>query len=109
MHAISIADSLGKTISINQTEIDVTRDFRHPENESFDCERIADLIDRLAPRTAEIIRLRFGINHDKPHTLKEVANKVKLTRERVRQIEREAIKMLREWAEKIINATKKAS
>jgi RNA polymerase primary sigma factor len=45
------------------------------------------LIDSLDPREAEIIRLRFGLNGDKPLTLEEVGERFGITRERVRQLQ----------------------
>ena len=46
-------------------------------------------------REAEVISLRFGLNGEIPHTLQEVGTVLKITRERVRQIEEKAIKKLR--------------
>ncbi|MCD4658026.1 MAG: RNA polymerase sigma factor RpoD/SigA [Planctomycetes bacterium] len=100
MQAISVVENLGRTINVSQMEYDITLDHRHPSNEDSDLEKLDALLDRLSPRTAQIIRLRFGIANTKPHTLKEVSKIVSLTRERVRQIEREALILLKEWAEK---------
>jgi RNA polymerase sigma factor (sigma-70 family) len=50
----------------------------------------------LDDREKKIIRLRFGIGHDEPHTLEEIGRKVKLSRERVRQIENLALKKIRD-------------
>ena len=44
---------------------------------------------------ALVVRLRDGLNGEQSHTLKDIAQKLNLSRERVRQIEREAFKRLR--------------
>ena len=49
----------------------------------------------LTPREAEVIRMRFGIGFDKDHTLEEVGRHFSFTRERARQIEREALRKLK--------------
>ncbi len=53
------------------------------------------LIDELEPREAEIIRLRFGLNGDKPKTLEEVGEMFGVTRERVRQLQNMALTRMR--------------
>lgn len=49
----------------------------------------------LSPREARILRLRFGLHDGRSYTLKEVGEKFGLTRERIRQIEAEALNRLR--------------
>ncbi len=100
MQAISVIENLSRIVNVSQIEYDITLDHRHPSNEDTDFEKLDALLGRLSPRTAQIIKLRFGIGSTKPHTLKEVSKIVSLTRERVRQIEREALIMLKEWASK---------
>jgi RNA polymerase primary sigma factor len=58
-------------------------------------ERINEVLSTLSPRDARIIRLRFGLDCDKPYTLEEVGQKFGLTRERIRQIEGKALRRLR--------------
>ncbi len=50
-------------------------------------EKVEEALNVLGPRSAEIIRLRFGIGCDKPHTLEEIGRAMGLSRERIRQIE----------------------
>jgi RNA polymerase primary sigma factor len=52
------------------------------------------LLTKIDRREAEILKLRFGLEDGQPLTLKEIGEKVGLTRERVRQIESEALKKL---------------
>lgn len=48
----------------------------------------------LSAREEHVVRMRFGIGGNKEHTLEEIGNKMKVTRERVRQIEKAALKRL---------------
>ncbi len=53
------------------------------------------LVDTLPERQARIVRLRFGLHDGRPRTLDEIGRQVGLTRERVRQLEKEALGRLR--------------
>ncbi|MBI3631158.1 MAG: sigma-70 family RNA polymerase sigma factor [Candidatus Sungbacteria bacterium] len=57
-------------------------------------ERLTDCLATLPEREAVIVRLRFGLD-GKEHTLQEVGDILKLSRERVRQLEQNALKTLR--------------
>lgn len=65
----------------------------------FDKERIEHLLsqDIVTPREREVLDMRFGLTDGKQHTLAEVAKKINVSRERVRQIEEEALKKLRKF------------
>jgi RNA polymerase primary sigma factor len=56
---------------------------------------IDKVLSTLKPREAEIIRLYFGLDGDRPLTLEEIGEHFKLTRERVRQIKEKALRRLR--------------
>lgn len=53
-----------------------------------------ELLDGLDEREATVLRMRFGLAGTEPHTLKEIGAELGLTRERVRQIETEALRRL---------------
>ncbi len=61
----------------------------------LDKERVGNLLDRITDREREVLDMRFGLPDGKPHTLADVADKLGVCRERVRQIEEEALKKLR--------------
>ena len=56
---------------------------------------IERLLMTIPEREAEIIRLYFGLDIDRPLTLEEIGNTLDLTRERVRQLKERAIQRLR--------------
>lgn len=53
------------------------------------------VLDTLSEREADILRYRFGMKGDRPHTLEEIGQIYGLTRERVRQLEDKAMRKLR--------------
>jgi len=57
--------------------------------------QIEKVLCTLNPKEAKIIRRRFGIGEDFPHTLEEVGQEFDVTRERIRQIEVKAIRKLK--------------
>ena len=68
-----------------------------PEDKLFtenEHETLRQLLDSINPREAKVLRLRYGLDDDRPMTLEQIGEKIELTRERVRQIEREAIQKL---------------
>ncbi len=58
-------------------------------------EDLERMLRSLTPREVRVLRMRFGLGGDTDHTLKEVGEKLGVTRERVRQIERQALRKLR--------------
>ncbi len=58
-------------------------------------EKIQGFLAKLKDRERRVLELRFGINDDHPRTLEEVGKELKVTRERIRQIEDKALKKLR--------------
>ena len=68
-----------------------------PDEALFDeheKETIHKLLDSIDEREAKVLRMRYGLGGEEPKTLKEIGEILGLTRERVRQIENEALKKL---------------
>jgi len=58
-------------------------------------EQLYQILDELNEREERVIRLRYGLDDNKPRTLEEVGKEFNVTRERIRQIEAKALKKLR--------------
>ncbi|NLF01402.1 MAG: sigma-70 family RNA polymerase sigma factor [Anaerolineales bacterium] len=59
------------------------------------AESLASMLAELTPREARVLRMRYGLDGNEPHTLKDMGDKLGLSRERIRQIEQEALRKLR--------------
>jgi len=65
-------------------------------------EKIQELLDTMKPREKDVITLRYGLKDGNRQTLAEIAKHFKITRERVRQIERAALKKLKKrWGQDV--------
>ncbi len=78
---------------------DMFEDFRtlQPDEaiaQSDDFQTIVRLLEAIDERDARVLKLRFGLEGQEPLTLKQIGEEVGLTRERVRQIEVDALKKL---------------
>lgn len=62
--------------------------------EADDLKQVLDLLGKMPEREATVLRLRYGLNDEKPKTLKEIGECLGLTRERVRQIQGDALRKL---------------
>jgi RNA polymerase primary sigma factor len=84
---LTISDLVADTNSLPPDEaVSDTDNIRH----------LLDLLSDIDEREATILRLRYGLGGEDPMTLKQVGHRIGLTRERVRQIEHEALRKLRD-------------
>ncbi|WP_066940673.1 RNA polymerase sigma factor [Microtetraspora fusca] len=95
---ISLDSTIGED---GETRIgDLIEDVDSPEaSEVVDrqllAEQLKGVLGNLTPREAKIMALRFGLADGKPHTLDEIGKFLGLTRERIRQLEKESLSKLR--------------
>jgi RNA polymerase primary sigma factor len=85
--------------SLGLTEMLADEKTPEPEQAMFsqsEARLIQDLLSRIDEREAKILRLRFGLDDEEAMTLKDIGERVGLTRERVRQIEAGALRKLNE-------------
>ncbi|MGF1633250.1 MAG: RNA polymerase sigma factor RpoD/SigA [Phycisphaerae bacterium] len=84
---LTIADVVPDTNTLTPDDLVQYRD---------DLEQLEDLLHKIDQRASTILKLRYGLTGKDPMTLKEIGTEVGLTRERVRQIEHEALRRLKE-------------
>ncbi len=83
---IHLRDFIEDRTTLSPIDIVMNDDLKH---------HIEQILCTLSPKEQRIIRLRYGIGEDAPHTLEELGEEFDVTRERIRQIEVKAIKKLK--------------
>lgn len=99
--AMSASDQFGSPVSLDvmwpQDDSRGADTLPSREVASFspaEAERIQELLKSINDREAAVLRLRFGLYDGQPMTLGEIGRQLRLTRERVRQIEKTALRKL---------------
>jgi RNA polymerase primary sigma factor len=101
----NVSDSLGGDDQDEGSALASTLEDEHtgrPEDPLVEDEEKAKavrLLDEIDPREAKVLRLHYGLDGRQPMTLKEIGKKLGLTRERIRQIRRDALLKLYEQME----------
>ena len=78
-------------------ELVIDEQMRTPDDKMLEEDVLAQVMSMLQdldPRESTVLEMRFGLGEGEPHTLKEIGQQLGLTRERVRQIENEALRKL---------------
>ncbi len=82
--------SLADVIPTEESHSPSARVFRRAVHEE-----LARALKSLSPREQEVLKLRFGLGGNEPHTLEDVGKSLHITRERCRQLEMQALEKLR--------------
>jgi RNA polymerase primary sigma factor len=99
--AISASDNFARPVSLDvmwpTNEVADLKESSSPDKavlSQMDNERIDTLLRSISQREAEVLRFRYGLYDGQPMTLGDIGKKLRITRERVRQIEKIALKKL---------------
>ena len=96
-HTISLGTPVGEEESTLEDFIQDTSG-RTPDEVAMRLltrEDVIEALDDIPPRLRMVLALRFGFIDDRPRTLEEVGRELGVTRERVRQLEKQALTLLR--------------
>jgi RNA polymerase primary sigma factor len=99
--AINASDNFARPVSLDvmwpTNEVADLKESSSPDKavlSQLDNERIDTLLKSISQREAEVLRYRYGLYDGQPMTLGDIGKKLHITRERVRQIEKIALKKL---------------
>lgn len=97
MISLDVPVNNGDTTNTSVGDFIVDDNHQTPEDAMMEVsmkEEIDSVLNALTEKEATVLRYRFGLNGNKSMSLKEVGDKFNLTKERIRQIEKKAIKRL---------------
>ncbi len=89
----TLQDTTGLADTIEDDNISLPEEIIGTDEE---LAKAVSLLEEIEPREAQVLTLRFGLSGKEPLTLKEIGVELGLTRERVRQIQRNALAQLNE-------------
>ncbi len=101
--AMTTSNSISQTVSLDgHDDESLAEGLEHhntprPDEQFFanwEVEHVQALLNLIGKRDADILRMRYGMDGKEPMTLQEIGDRINLSRERVRQIESEALKKL---------------
>lgn len=96
--AVSIDAPISDDGRLKLADVMADERMRSPDDAVLETERkeyAEEALRKLSAREQRILRLRFGMDGSRPHTLSEIGKQLNLTRERIRQIEAVALRKLR--------------
>ncbi|MCI7344011.1 MAG: sigma-70 family RNA polymerase sigma factor [Fusobacterium necrophorum] len=92
---MSLSTEIGDDIYLEDTLSGTEEHFEEKVYYKMMQQRLKDILNRLDTREQEILKLRFGLDGYEIHTLEEIGKNFNITRERVRQIEKNTLKKLK--------------
>jgi len=95
---ISLETPIGKQGDFHLSDVIEDRSVVSPANAAINVnlkEQTAHVLHTLSAREEKVVRMRFGLEDGLEHTLEEVGRSFAVTRERIRQIEAQALRKLR--------------
>lgn len=96
IRALDVSSSLDSYTQLTgNVEIDDVNDAEKIILQQIEHEELSNLLDRLSDREKLIIKIRYGFDDGKAHTLAETGQVIKVSRERVRQLEMRALRKLK--------------
>jgi RNA polymerase primary sigma factor len=94
------SDTESRTLAEILVDPDGSSSVSETMTEESTCEEVREVLSELRPIEADILRQRFGLDTEKELTLKEIGDKYQLSRERIRQLQEQALAKMRRALER---------